>query len=129
MARAVEWYLLVTSLVVGLSHVLQPAAWAEAYAALHRAGRPGAFVNGALALATGAMVLGFHPVWSGPPLALTVFGWILVLKGAVCFLTPRRGLGSMAIGASGRGFVAGGIMLLAVGAWSGYCLWTGRTAS
>ena len=37
MERAAEWYALVTCVVVGLSHVLHPRAWAESFDALHRA--------------------------------------------------------------------------------------------
>jgi hypothetical protein len=126
MARVVEWFLLVTSIVVGLSHILQPTAWGEVYTALYRAGRGGAFANGALSLVPGALVVAGHPVWSGPAAVLTVFGWLLVAKAAVCFLAPDRALASMAVGASGRGFRVGGCVLLAFAACAGYCLWAGR---
>ena len=126
MERAAEWYALVTCLVVGLSHLLQPRAWAEVFAALHRLGKPGAFANGGLNLATGAAFVAAHPVWSGPAIVLTILGWLLVLKGAFCFLAPSFALRGMSkAGASkGREFAAGGLLLLAVGGVLGYVLWT-----
>jgi hypothetical protein len=125
--RAAEWFALVTCLVVGLSHLLQPRAWAEAFAALHRLGKPGAFANGGLSLVPGAAFAAAHPVWSGPAVVLTLLGWLLVLKGAVGFLAPGlalRSMGSAGAG-TGRGFAAGGLLLLAVAGVLGYVLWAG----
>jgi hypothetical protein len=125
MVTAVEWFVLITSTVIGLSHALLPGTWGQAYAAMARAGRPGAFANGGLSLAIGALIAAGHPVWSRPGVLLTAFGWLLVAKGAVCFLAPDRALASMSFGGSGRGFRGGGVALLGVAAWSGYCLWAG----
>jgi hypothetical protein len=122
--QAVEWFVAITSLVVGASHLLRPGDWAEAYRQLHRCGRPGAFVNGALSLVPGAVVLAGHPSWVGPGAVLTGFGWLLVAKAVVCFLAPQRALWSMERGSkSPRGFVVAGVALLAVGGWACYCLW------
>jgi hypothetical protein len=123
MEHAVEWYVLTTSLVVGLSHALYPLDWGAAYAALHRAGRPGAFANGGLNLVPGAAIVAGHSVWSGPAVVVTVLGWLLIAKAALCFLAPDRALVSMHCGSSGRGFRAGGAFLLVLSAWVAYCLW------
>jgi len=45
---AVESSLALTGTIVGLSHIVQRQAWADAFARLHRAGRAGAFANGAI---------------------------------------------------------------------------------
>jgi hypothetical protein len=128
--RAVEWFVAITSLVVGASHLLRPGDWAEAFRQLHRCGRPGAFANGALNLVPGAVVLAGHPSWAGPGAVLTGFGWLLVAKAVVCFLAPQWALRSMERGGhSPRGFVAGGVVLLAVGGWACYCLWRGAQGS
>src|SRR3954452_2158701 len=82
--RAAEWFVLLTAPVVGLSHVVHRRAWVEAYAALSRLGRPGAFVNGGLSLAPGAALAAAHPVWSGAGVVLTLLGWALVVKGTIC---------------------------------------------
>ena len=126
MERVVEWFVAITAGVVGLSHLLRPGDWAEAYGQLHRCGRPGAFANGALHLAPGALLVAGHPSWGWPGAVLTGLGWLLVAKAAVCFLAPQWALRSMERGShSPRGFVAAGVVLLAVGGWVCYCLWRG----
>jgi hypothetical protein len=124
MERAVEWFVAVTSLVVGLSHLLRARDWSEAYRQMHGCGRPGAFANGTLALVPGAMIIAGHGSWAGPGSVLTGFGWLLVAKGLVCFLAPDKALQSMDRGGrSPRGFVVAGVLLLAVGGWVCYCVW------
>jgi hypothetical protein len=125
--RAAEWYGFVTCLTVGLSHLVRPRDWAAAFAALHRLGRPGAFVNGGLSLVPGVAFAAAHPVWSGPAVVLTVFGWALVVKGAVCLLAPDVALRSMERAGAGRGreFAAGGVLSLGIAGVLGYVLWSG----
>jgi hypothetical protein len=123
MERVVEWFVAVTAVVVGLSHLLRPGDWAEAYRQLHLCGRPGAFVNGALHLVPGAAVVAGHGSWAWPGALLTALGWLLVAKGAMCLLAPDIALRSMERGShSPRGFVAAGLLLLAVAGWACYCL-------
>lgn len=126
MERMAEWYALVTFVIVGLSHILQPRGWAEVFALLHRLGKPGAFANGGLSLVPGAAFVAAHPVWSGPALVLTILGWLLVVKGAINLLTPSVALWGMgrAGAGDGREFVVGGILCLAVAALLGYVLWS-----
>lgn len=123
MERAIEMFLAVTGAIVGISHVLRPADWAEAFNQLHRCGRPGAFANGWLSLAIGGIVVAGHSTWTWPAVVLTVFGWLMVLKGAGCFLAPDQALRSMARGASSpKSFVPAGVLLLLVAGWACYCL-------
>lgn len=124
MEAVVEWFVAVTAVVIGSSHLLRPSDWAEAYRQLHRCGRPGAFTNGALSLVPGAAVVAGHGSWTWPGAVLTAFGWLLIAKAAVCFLASDKALRSMERGGrSPRGFVAGGLLLLAVAGWTCYCLW------
>ena len=124
MAEAVEWYVAITALVVGASHVARPHDWAEAFRQLHRCGRPGALANGGLSLVTGAAIVAGHGSWAWPGAVLTGFGWLLAAKGLACLLAPDKALRSMARGAeSPRGFVVAGVAALAVGGWACYCLW------
>ena len=124
MERAVEWYVAVTALAVGASHLLRPRDWADAFRQLHRCGRAGAFANGLASLIPGAAVVAGHGSWAWPGAVVTGLGWLMVAKGTVCLLAPDRALRSMARGGdSPRGFVAAGVALLAVGAWACYCLW------
>jgi hypothetical protein len=124
MAEAVEWYIAITALVIGGSHLFRPRDWAEAFRQLHRCGRPGAFANGGLNLVTGAAIVAGHGSWTWPGAVLTGFGWLLVAKGFACLVAPDKALRSMARGGeSPRGFVAAGVVSLAVGGWACYCLW------
>jgi hypothetical protein len=127
MERATEFFVLITGVVVGLSHILQARTWTELYAALARQGRLGAFANGALHLVTGAaIVTGHGQVWSWPAAVLTLLGWALVVKGAVAFLVPDLALRSMKAGASSeRGFVVAGLALLVISGLAAYALWVG----
>ena len=126
MEREIDGFVAVTALVIGASHVLLPADWAEVYRRLAGLGRVGAFVNGGLSLAAGAAVVTGHQAWTWPGGVITAFGWLMVVKGAVCFLAPDAALRSMESGArSPRGFVVGGAVLVAIGAWAGYCAWIG----
>jgi uncharacterized protein YjeT (DUF2065 family) len=123
MDRALECFVAITSLVIGASHVLRADDWIEVYGRLHRAGRPGAFANGAFSLVPGAAVAAGHGSWSWPGGVLTAFGWLLVVKGLSCFLAPDMALRSMARAPSRAGFVIAGTVLLVIGVWAGYCFW------
>lgn len=130
MERAIDWYIAITTLVIGASHVLRPADWCETYHQLHRCGRPGAFVNGGLSLFMGAIVVAGHGSWDWPGTIVTVFGWLQIVKGCYCFLLPDLALRSMEMGSrSPRGFIAGGVLFLAFSGWVWYCLWIGAASS
>ena len=74
----------------------------------------------------GAALVAGHGSWAWPAAVLTVFGWLLIAKAAVCFLAPEHAPRSMERGSrSRRGFVVAGLLLLAIAAWAGYCLWHG----
>ena len=126
MERAVEWFAVVTCAVMGLSHLLQPQAWGETYAAMHRLGRPGAFLNGGLSLLPGAVFVAGHWVWSGPAMVLTIFGCLLVLKGTLCFLAPNLALRSMSQASENptTKFATAGVFSLCIAAAIGYVLAT-----
>ena len=124
---SVEWFLVVTAFVIGPSHLFRPADWAEAFLRLHQMGRPAAFINGALSLIPGTLILVGHPVWTFPGVVLTGFGGLLVFKATICFLAPDKALRSMEHGAhTPKSFVAAGMALMLLGAWAGYCLWRSR---
>ena len=95
METAVQKLMALNLLVLGVSHLAQPAAWAELFQTLHKMGRPGAFLNASLHFAVGTFVVAFHSVWHGIPVVLTVIGWGWTLKGALYFCKPELGLRSM----------------------------------
>ena len=51
--------------VIGLSHVVQPRAWAEYFIFIRGKRETGAFIDGFLHLPFAALIIGFHNVWSG----------------------------------------------------------------
>ena len=127
MEQGIRAFVAVNFLVLRLSHVLQHHAWAEFFAYLHSLGRPGAFANGFLSLVTGTLIVAFHNVWSGYPMAVTLLGWSMVLKAIVTFVLPEVGLRSMVrIGPdNSRLLRVPGAIMIVVSAALGYSLWTG----
>jgi hypothetical protein len=95
MEQAIQVFAAIGFLVMGLSHLLQPKAWVAFYQALAARGTTGVFLEGFLLLNFGAIIVGFHNVWHGPPLLLTLIGWSQVLKGAGRFLAPQIGVRAM----------------------------------
>jgi hypothetical protein len=126
--RAIQTFAMVHFLVIGLSHALQPRAWAEFFVWLRGRGHPGVFVHGFLSLGFGSMIVAFHDVWSGPPLLLTVAGWLYLVKAALCLVAPRSqswGLGRVSVERAWE-FVVPGVLYVAMGGFLAYILWTGR---
>ena len=92
MERSVEILAIILLGVAGLSHLLQPKAWAEFFILLRGMGAVGMFVDGFLNLALAAIIIGFHNVWHGFPAVLTLVGWCLLLKGLIRFCAPQLAL-------------------------------------
>ena len=96
MERSVEVLAIILFGVIGLSHILQPRAWAEFFILLRSKGEAGAFVDGFLNLQMGGVVVGFHNTWSGIPAVLTLVGWCLLIKSLIRFCAPKLALRMMA---------------------------------
>ena len=96
MERSVEVIAIILFGVVGLSHLLQPKAWAEYFILLRGTGEVGAFVDGFLHLPLAGIIIAFHNVWSGIPVVLTLLGWAFLIKSLLRFCVPKLGLRMMA---------------------------------
>ena len=96
MERSVEVFAIILFGVLGLSHILQPKAWAEFFILLRGKGEAGAFVDGLVNLPLAGVIIGFHNIWSGIPIVLTLVGWGLLIKGLIRFCAPKLGLRMMA---------------------------------
>jgi len=92
MERSVEVLAIILFGVLGLSHILQPKAWAEFFILLRSKGEAGAFVDGFLNLPLGGVIVAFHHTWSGIAAVLTLVGWCLLIKGAIRFCAPQQAL-------------------------------------
>ena len=103
---------------MGLSHILAHRAWAEFFILLREKGHAGVFLVGLLSLGFGSIIAAFHPVWSGVPLVLTLFGWADVLKGLVYLSFPSFGLEKLHLVSLERSkmFIVPGVGLLALAA-------------
>jgi hypothetical protein len=122
MEKAIQTFAAIAFLVIGSSHLAQPRAWVAFYQALAARGTTGVFIEGFVLLNFGAIVAGFHNVWHGPAVVLTVVGWAQVLKGAVRFLAPQVALRMMQRVSPERvwHFQVGGVVALLL---SGYFWW------
>ena len=124
MERSLEIFAVIQLTVIGVSHIVHHRAWAEFFIWLRGKGQPAAFANGFLSLAMGSMILAFHRVWSGPPMVLTIFGVLNLIKAAQCFVLPAtsiRSMGRVSLERS-REFVVAGILSLAIAAVTAYSL-------
>ena len=96
MEKSVEVLAIILFGVLGLSHILQPRAWAEFFILLRGRREAGVFVDGFLNLPLAAIIIAFHNVWSGVPLLLTVVGWCLLFKSLIRLCAPKLALRMMA---------------------------------
>jgi hypothetical protein len=127
MGRSVEILAIILFGVVGLWHILQPKAWAEFFILLRGKGDAGAFVDGLLNLPLGAIIVGFHNVWSGLPVVLTLVGWGLLIKSLIRFRAPKQGLRMMARVSVERSweFQVAGALLVVLADLLGYGIYGG----
>jgi hypothetical protein len=118
METAVQILAIVQFTVVGLSHLFQPRPWAEFFIRLREQGTTGVFVVAFLSLWFGSIVVAFHNVWTGIPMALTLIGWAQVLKGFIYFCFPEFGLRRISYVETERAYlysVAGVVLLILAG--------------
>ena len=122
MEQATQVFAAVSLLVIGLSHLFQPKAWVAWFQELSARGASGAFTDGFLSLSFGAIIVGFHNVWQGPAIVLTLVGWAQIVKALVRFVAPQyaaRLLGRISYDRTWL-FQAGGVFALAL---SGFVWW------
>ena len=127
MERSVEVLAIIFFGVIGLSHILQPRAWAEFFILLRGKGEAGAFVDGFLNLQMGGVVVGFHNTWSGIPAVLTLVGWCLLIKCLIRFCAPKLALRMMTRVSIERSweFQVAGAGLLVLAGLVGYGIYAG----
>jgi hypothetical protein len=127
MERSVEVLAIVLFGVLGLSHLLQPKAWAEFFILLRGKAEAGAFVDGLLNLPLAGVIIGFHNVWSGISVVLTLVGWGLLIKSLLRFCAPKQGLMMMARVSVERSweFQVAGAVLVVLAGLLGYGVYAG----
>lgn len=121
MEREIEVLAFINFVVMGVSHIVHHRAWAEFFIWLRGSGHAGVFVHGFLSLSFGSLVVAFHNVWTGLPVVLTVYGWLMIFKSLLCFVTPAiasRSLQRVSVERSWE-FILAGIFFLALAALLG----------
>jgi hypothetical protein len=96
MELAIQKIAIICYLIIGLSHIFQPRAWAEFFIRLREKGESGAFITAFIHLPMGALIVAFHNVWSGIPIILTIIGWGYCVKSLLYFVYPKLGLRMLA---------------------------------
>jgi len=127
MERSVEVLAIILFGVLGLSHILQPKAWAEFFIFLRNKGDIGAFVDGFLNLPLAGIIVAFHNTWSGISAVLTLVGWCLLIKSLIRFCAPKLALRVMARVSVERSweFQAAGAALVVFAGLLGYGVYAG----
>ena len=127
MERSVQILAIVLFGVIGLSHIVQPRAWADYFIFIRGKRETGAFIDGFLHLPLAALIIGFHNVWSGIPMVLTVLGWLFLIKSILRFCLPTQGLRMMARVSVARAweFQLAGAFLLFIAGLLGYVVYVG----
>ena len=127
MERSVEVFAIILFGVLGLSHILQPKAWAEFFILLRGKGEAGAFVDGLVNLPLAGIIIAFHNIWSGISIVLTLVGWGLLIKGLIRFCAPKLALRVMARVSLERSweFQVAGAGLVALAGLLGYGIYAG----
>ena len=117
MEIAVEKFAVICFFLIGVSHIVQPRAWAEFFIHLREKGTTGSFINAWIHFPLGALIVAFHNVWQGIPAVLTVLGYAWVIKSFIYFVLPRHGLKVMERVSLEHAwyFVVGGIVIVVLG--------------
>ena len=126
MEIAIERLVALCCFVIGLSHIVQPRAWAELFIQWRAKGKPGVFYTGLLHFTFGVLIVAFHNVWRGLPMIVTLLGWGWTVKGSLYLTYPQHGMRMLARVSLERAheFVIAGVVLVVVAAVITYSLAT-----
>ena len=127
-APIVRQLLILPLLVLGVSHIVQPAMWRTFFTRLHGEGPPGVVTRTfTLELWTALVLFTFHQVWSGPEVLITIYGNLLVAKITLSMLWPAIGLRSLSMAESkgDMGFRVAGVVLCALATLCAATTWGG----
>lgn len=88
MVLAIQFAVGICCFVIGLSMLFHRFDWLAWLDGLRHKGKPETLVIGMTGLFISSLILGFHQVWSGVPLIVTLIGLIGVIEGTVYLLCP-----------------------------------------
>jgi hypothetical protein len=90
--RAIDIFALLNFLIVGISLVYRPDAWAKYFAWMRRNTEGGAVIYGLFCVLWGSLIVSFHREWTGLLVVLPIFGSIQLAEGFVFLVAPGLGL-------------------------------------
>jgi hypothetical protein len=125
--RGAEMFAALMCFALGLSHIVQPRAWAELFLLLKSQGKAGVFVDGFVNLLLGSIIVSFHNVWHGLAMVVTIFGWGFVFKGCRIMVFPQTSLRAIERWVSiERAWMSrpAGAFLVALSVLFGYVAWS-----
>jgi hypothetical protein len=121
---AVQFTMLLLCGIIGLSHLLRPEIWTRFFTLLAAHGTSGVVVHSLMSVSAVIIIVPFHNVWSGPAVAVTLWGWLMlakVLLGLV--VSPATAVRSLHLSERGdTGFRIAGIVMLVVAGCAGWAL-------
>lgn len=122
MEIAIQKLAAVSFIIIGLSHIFRPRVWAQFFIDLSRKGETASFYVVLMHLPMGALIVGFHNVWHGHAIVLTLIGWGYLVKSFVYALFPAHGLRMLARTSIERAweFAVAGLLLFGYGCWLAY---------
>jgi len=102
--------------VVGLSMLTNKADW-KAFIGEFDKNKHFSFLAGIFTLTMGMLVVNAHNIWSGgfDVIIVTIFGWIMFLKGIMYLLFPTKYMASMAKKFMGSGYTLWASVTLLIG--------------
>lgn len=119
----VQMVMLISAVLMGVSHIVQPAMWVDFFKRLADRGNVGMVANQLINTTVGSVIVALHQVWTGPAIVLTLYGWALVLKSVIGLWTPTGGMQMLRMARHGdNAFRIAGVALLGVGVCCGLAL-------
>ena len=114
---AVRALLAIPFLLMGASHIVQPAMWRDYFVRLRSEGTPAVVTRTfSLELWPALLIVVFHRVWTWPAVLLTAYGHLLLIKIVLSLLVPSIGLRSLGLAdKNDNSFRVGGVILVAFG--------------
>jgi hypothetical protein len=85
---------------VGWTQFYKSNSWIALYAEIMVMGSRVVRIYGFVCTLLGFTVIYFHNVWSGPPILLTIIGWLVLSEGLFCFFLPDVSIKSFSEGDS-----------------------------
>ncbi len=89
MEHVVAFMIGTSAVIIGLSLIFRPAEWLSYLKHIRMQGASASLIIGYLHLIMGTFIVGFHWMWTGLPLLLTLVGIKAIIEGITYTLWPN----------------------------------------